>query len=137
MAWDNITSSRDLILLPAHVMLFFFIFSYVFSTGAAICEVGKLNDDNSVSIIEGLITFNLTDRIVHLNYTANATVYNVLFSMSPPRIFRFKNVALQFSIFLLQIMLTKMARTMQHKVNYNILKRIIPMRHNHLGIPMK
>lgn len=54
------------------------LYSYLFSTEMAIRENGKLDVDNSVSSIDGYISFNLSDRILHFNYTANATTYDVV-----------------------------------------------------------
>lgn len=55
----------------------FTAYSYVFSSGAAINEVGKLDSNNTVSFVNGSIKFH--DLL--LNYTANATAYNVSICM--------------------------------------------------------
>lgn len=60
----------------------FIDFSYVFDNGAAISEVGKLFDDNSVSFFDGRILYNNTDYIFSWIYSANATSLNYTLSMS-------------------------------------------------------
>lgn len=58
-----------------------FICSYKFindvSGEASISEIGQLNANNTAASINGLITF----KDLRLNYTANATTYNVSLCM--------------------------------------------------------
>lgn len=51
---------------------------YVFDQDASIDEVGQFDADNTVSYINGSVMFSRID--VQLNYTANATAYNVTIS---------------------------------------------------------
>lgn len=43
--------------------------SYIFDTGLAIHENGKIEEDNTISNVKGYITFTLYSRIVQLKYT--------------------------------------------------------------------
>lgn len=64
-----------------------FGYSYVFSTGATIDEVGKLTANNSISYVDGFIRFNISANIIELNYTADATAYNISMSTNSPSVF--------------------------------------------------
>lgn len=55
-----------------------YILKYIFDNGLALCELGKLNDDNTVTVVDGHIVLDFKDILVQWNYTSDANQYNVL-----------------------------------------------------------
>lgn len=51
--------------------------SYMFDTGLAIHEIGKIEKDNTISYVNGYITFTLYSRIVQLKYSKANDEYDV------------------------------------------------------------
>lgn len=53
-------------------------FRYVFNNGISLCDIGKLNADNTVNIHDGHIILDYKDFLIMWNYTSDAKQYNVL-----------------------------------------------------------
>lgn len=53
-------------------------FRYIFDNGISLCDIGKLNADNTVNINDGHIILAYKDFLIMWNYTSDAKQYNVL-----------------------------------------------------------